>query len=181
MSKAKSDEGVAITAIGRALDKVDDAAARDRVLEWALKKYGTAAKAAPQALSEQHHYRARSEPVSVDGNTKAGDLFELADPQSDGDRILVVGYWLETAKATTDFDSQTVNSELKALGYGLTDVNKKFDSVVARRPQLIRQTSKSGKSKQARKKFKLTAEGRKRVEALLRGEKPATEAAEKQE
>jgi hypothetical protein len=45
-----------------------------------------------------------------------------------------------------------------------------LNSLIAKKPQLVIQTRKSGSSQQARKKYKLTNEGLNKVERMLRGE-----------
>jgi len=44
-----------------------------------------------------------------------------------------------------------------------------FEALLARRPQPVVQTRKTGESKQATKRFKLTTEGKRAVERMLEG------------
>ena len=96
-----------------------------------------------------------------------GDFFDAADPQSEADRALVVAYWLQVVEGASDFESFPVNKHLKNLGHPVSNITRAFDSLMGQTPRLILQTSKSGSSKQARKKYKVTREGTKRIQLML--------------
>ena len=96
-----------------------------------------------------------------------GDFFDAANPQSEADRVLVVAYWLQVVEGASDFESFPVNKHLKNLGHPVTNITRAFDSLISQTPRLILQTSKSGSAKQARKKYKVTREGTKRVQAMI--------------
>jgi DNA-binding PadR family transcriptional regulator len=67
----------------------------------------------------------------------------------------------------TDVEAQRVNTELKQLGHGVSNITRAFDALKSQKPALIMQTRKEGTSKQARKKYKVTTEGKKAVERML--------------
>ncbi len=96
-----------------------------------------------------------------------GDFFDAANPTTESDRVLVVGYWLQVVENAEEFESAAVNKHLKNLGHTVSNITRAFDQAIAKRPRLIIQTSKSGSSKQARKKYKVTREGIKRVNKML--------------
>jgi hypothetical protein len=100
---------------------------------------------------------------------RVADIYAVANPSSDGEKVLVVGYWFHTARGDGELDSQAINTELKNLGYPITNVTRAVTSLAKSVPRLVVQTKKSGSTKQARKKFKLTVEGIKRVEHMLGG------------
>jgi hypothetical protein len=56
---------------------------------------------------------------------------------------------------------------LKNLGHGVKDITKVFSSLIATSPQQVIQTRKSGTSRQARKRYKVTKAGIARVQELL--------------
>jgi len=97
------------------------------------------------------------------------DLFAAAAAQTDADRALVVGYWLQIITSQPDFDSFTVNRDLKNLGHGVANITSAFDTLIERKPQHVIQTRKSGSAKQARKRYKLTEEGKKAVQRMVAG------------
>ena len=91
-------------------------------------------------------------------------FFFAANASTVTDKALVVSYHHQVVGGEDDFDSYTINKELKNLGHGSTNITRDFDSLIARR--LVMQTRKSGKAKQARKRYRLTHEGLKAVEAM---------------
>jgi hypothetical protein len=94
-------------------------------------------------------------------------LFEAAQPSTQGEKALAGAYWLQVVQGRADFDSQTLNTDLKQLGHGVANVTSALDQLIRRRPQMVLQVRKSGTSKQARKKYRLTNEGIKRVKTML--------------
>lgn len=94
-------------------------------------------------------------------------LFDAAKPTSGLDRLLVVGYWHQVVSGEEDLDSQTLNGELKHLGYPSANITRDMASLVNRSPKLVIQVRKDGTSQQARKRFRLTREGIKSVQSML--------------
>jgi hypothetical protein len=96
-----------------------------------------------------------------------GDFFDAADPQTESDRVLVVAYWGQVVENVSDFESFPINQQLKNLGYPVSNITRALDTLINQSPRLVLQTSKSGNAKQARKRFKVTREGIKRVQSML--------------
>jgi hypothetical protein len=164
-------ELAAMSTIRTALDALDEPT-RERILRWARDRYGASKSAAPR------------EPVSVHGSWRGdtlprqqaltnfsdvADIYAAANPSTDAEKVLVVGYWFHTVRAETELDSFAINTELKNLGYPIGNVTRAVTALASMVPRLVVQTKKSGTTKQARKKFKLTVEGMKRVEQMLGG------------
>jgi hypothetical protein len=97
------------------------------------------------------------------------DLYSAASPGSDSERALVVGYWFQSLLGEQDLDGFQINKELKHLGHGISNITTALSSLIERKPQLVIQTRKSGNSKQARKRYRLTDAGVKAVDRLLAG------------
>lgn len=143
-----------------------------RVLHWACDRF----------LDEQIKTRAQGEeplpprtplpnsvPVPPNPEQKEynsiAQFYSAVSPDNDAERVLCIAYWFQVIGGESDVDSQTVNKELKHLGHGVANVTSAFTSLITRKPQLVIQTRKSGTSQQARKRFLVTAEGKKFVEA----------------
>jgi hypothetical protein len=136
-----------------------------RVVKWAADKYsvqlaGATTTAAAQSDSPQPKIVAADLP----------DYFNRAQPGTGAEKGLVVAAWLQTVQGMSDFDSGSVNRELKNLGYQSSNITRDFDDLMARRPKLVVQTRKSGSTKQARKLYRVTHEGLAEV-AKMRGER----------
>ncbi len=96
-----------------------------------------------------------------------GDFFDAANPQTEADRVLVVSYWLQAVEGAADFEAFPVNKHLKNLGHSVSNITRAIDSLIDQTPRCMLQTGKSGSSQQARKKYKVTREGLKRVQSML--------------
>lgn len=95
------------------------------------------------------------------------DLYHAANPETEADKALVAGYWTQVCQGNETFDSFTANSALKDMGYTVSNITRAFDFLMAQDPKYVMQTKKSGSSRQARKAFKLTQAGLKRVAEML--------------
>jgi hypothetical protein len=153
-----------------ALEPLDDEA-RLRVLTWVSGRYDLAPVARPQAIVEEAAEEAADIPTAPSASASQfqnlGELFGAANPRTNGEKALVAGYWLQVKGGAEDLTSQAVNTELKHLGHGVANITAALEELKSARPALAIQLRKSGSSQQARKKYKITAAGEKRVEALV--------------
>lgn len=167
-------ELTAMTEVAKALQPLDEHAVR-RVLHWAADRFGASiavATGGPALGSCEINEPAESgELVSVaDSFDTVADLYSAASPRNDPEKALVVAYWFQKLCGQADFDSASVNRELKHLGHSVSNITAALSSLIGRKPQLVIQTRKSGSSQQARKKYMLTAEGLNFADRMLSGE-----------
>jgi len=151
-----------ITAMGeisRAMDKVPEDA-RARVLNWILQRYGSKREGSLNTVSIPTN---ESSPEFSD----FASLFHAADPKGQTEAALVAGYWLQVSNNQNEWDSLSANSELKNLGQPMANITETLTRLMKSNPRLVMQTAKSGSAKQARKKYKLTVQGIKKVQAML--------------
>lgn len=153
-----------------------DEAARQRVIDWAIKRYGGAiASAAASARASQHVSAKRAAPAAEAANANSSeyadfaDLYDAADPKTDHMKALVGGYWLQVCGGATSFPSVAVNALLKNHGHPVSNITRAFDLLRGSKPSYAAQLEKSGKSQQARKKMKLTTAGTRKVQAMIAG------------
>jgi hypothetical protein len=143
-----------------------------RVLQWTAGSFGVSVSVSPRAKSVITKVE---EEGGIDGTPTAesfADLYAAAQPKTDADRALVAGFWYQFKEGQEEFASQTINSALKNLGHGVSNITKALEALKAQSPALVMQVRKSGSSQQARKKYKLTDAGKKAVE-LLTGQREA--------
>jgi hypothetical protein len=163
----------ALRKVAEALSGLDDAAI-NRVLTWAADRFGakivTSKSAGNLKLDEADGETDTTTHDEVRTFEDVATFFSCAAPKTDADRALVVGYWVQYHVGAAEFEAFTINQELKNLGHGVGNITDALDKLKSRKPQLVIQTKKSGTSRQARKKYKLTNAGRLAVEAMLRGE-----------
>ncbi len=149
-------EIAALGQIDRILKTLEPAGAL-RAVRWLSERYGTRglAPAVPGAGA------------GGESSLDVADLFTRANPVTQDQKALVVGYWFQVMNESGDLDAQAINTALKQLGHGMKNITAAFDHLISARPQLVIQVRKSGNSKQARKRYRLTTEGIRRVRAML--------------
>jgi hypothetical protein len=155
----------AMSSLTQALDGLEPEVTA-RVLRWANERYGISLP--PRGKGAAAGVGGGTDPGNVDFPDIAS-LMDAATPANGPDRALTAGYWFQVVKGEADFTGQAVNDELKHLGTGLPNVTESFNSLMKRRPALAMQVQKSGKTKQARKRYRLTEAGTRRVRALIAG------------
>lgn len=101
--------------------------------------------------------------------TSFAELYAAASPGTNGERALVAGYWLQVCEGADGFTGGGANKELTNLGHKLPNVTDAINSMKNRKPMLILQVKKSGSSRQARKTYKVSEEGAKRVREMIDG------------
>lgn len=146
-----------------------DAPAIARVLRWAADAFKTKAGMFVSDMTTATSEVSTSAPALKPQYDSLADFYSAASPTQANDKALLIGYWLQVLQDGGDFDAQSVNKELKHLGHGVANITSAFDSLMARKPQLVIQTKKSGTSRQARKLYRLTLEGQRAVERMLSG------------
>lgn len=95
------------------------------------------------------------------------DLYHAASPETESDKALVAGYWIQVCQQKDGFESFAANSVLKDMGYTISNITRAFDALMAQDPKYVMQIKKTGTSRQARKVYKLTQAGLKRVGEML--------------
>uniref|UniRef100_UPI0009FE8D8E hypothetical protein n=1 Tax=Mycobacterium avium TaxID=1764 RepID=UPI0009FE8D8E len=162
--------------VSKALGGLEEEA-RSRVVRWVAERYGITLGAVP-----------RKQIGGGAGKDVGGDEFDALDEHADDEGpawnhfaelyhasgasthpegMLVAAYWVQVLKGQESFGSLELNKLLKDLGHGVTGTAKVMTMLIAKKPALILQLKKSGKSQQARKTYKLTDAGKKAVEQMI--------------
>jgi hypothetical protein len=153
--------------IAEALESLD-VDTRRRVLKWAAERYQPKVHVGSASIVEAMGTVTSQATHAPHSFLTVHQLFDAAAPQTGLEKVLVVAYWFQVVQGQADWDSQTVNSELKQMGHPSSNITRDMDSLMSRTPRLVMQTRKQGVAKQARKLFTLTREGTKSVEAMLK-------------
>lgn len=169
--KGLSKELSAMAQLEEALNALSEEE-RGRVLSWAGSRFGVAIAAAQKTARAKVGGGAEDDADEAqedkpDASTSLAEFYDAAAPTSDGEKVLVVAYWFQYRQGETELDAQKLNSNLKHLGHGIGNVTRALESNKSQKPALIVQMRKEGTTKQARKKFKVTNEGKKVVERML--------------
>jgi hypothetical protein len=144
-----------------------EADAVGRVLRWAQARF---APTGDQGHDEGSAQDSSGEATDTQMFEEIADIMDAASATTGAERVLVTAYWFQVGQGAPNITGQQVNDELKNLGIGVSNVTMAFDDLMKRKPALAMQVQKSGKSKQARKKYKLTSAGIRHVERMFRGE-----------
>ena len=160
----------AMAAVNAALTGLElDAAAR--VLRWAADRYKVTLPVAAGRGSGGGKGAGSSEEAEERGGNQEyehfSDFYDAADPTTEADRVLVAGYWFQVLKGQGELESQALNKELKQTGHAVTHMPHALDDLMKAKPRLMIQLKKKGTTRQARRKFKLTTEGVKKVRGML--------------
>jgi hypothetical protein len=152
-----------------ALDKLGNNDARARVLRWASDRYGVPLAVSGPARPETGTFDGRVDDMAPRGADirEASepvyeafvDFFDAVDPKSDVDKALTAAYWLQVFSKQPSWQSLRVNNLLKDMGHGVANVTSALRTAQERKPALVRQVHKSGRSQQSWKTYKLTTSG----------------------
>lgn len=147
--------------VSAALDHLDEAA-RARVLRWAADRFATAELLAPPKPK-------REDPVEDVAFESIFVLFEAARASSDAERAILAAFWFQVVEGAASFGGGQVNDALRQMGVGIGNIAQALNRLTARRPALVQQISKAGRSAQARKQYRLTTAGISAARGLLVG------------
>jgi hypothetical protein len=134
------------------------------VLKWAAERYQP--RAAP-LTAEAAPTPSLLPPLSTQSFLSVHQLFDAASPESGIQKVLAVAYWFQVIQGEVEWDSQTINTELKQMGHPSSNITRDLDVLMSRTPRMVMQVRKQGTTKQARKLYTLTREGIKVVEEQL--------------
>ena len=157
------NEFEAMQTVYQALAGLDEDAQK-RVFYYVSSRLGIVTSPPPKAGSTEQLSDAAGEEVSS-GFAEFGELFDAFEPRTDAEKALSAAYWSAVFDQEESFDSQRLNTMLKNLGHGGTNIPRALGALAEQKPSLVIQTRKSGPSKQARKTYKITRSGISLVEA----------------
>lgn len=162
----EDEEINAMKQVAAALGPLDENA-RTRVLHWAVSRFNVNSPMVPSISKAQAGGGDVSAATGPRQFETFAELFEAASPSTERERALVASYWVQVIQGQPSFGSQVLNDALKDLGHGVGNITDALTALKEERPALILQLKKSGTSKQARKTYKLTQEGIRRVQAMI--------------
>jgi hypothetical protein len=170
-AKLKHDEVDAMRDVTAALEPLGSDE-QGRVLRWAAERFSVALSQSGGGRSARREDPARRGSAAEEPED-AGEFYSQTDPEKEPERALVMAYWVQEVRGDGEFDAHTVNTQLKHLGHGVSNITRALDDLKARKPQLVIQVQKSGKSQQARKRYKVTSAGKAEVQRMLTAQSDA--------
>jgi hypothetical protein len=160
----------AIAKIVETLEPLEEAD-RQAVLTYVNHRYAKAIHVRTSAIDVG---RAESLSSNQDDNRRSAlfadfpQFFHAFDPQTDVDKALIAGYWIQILQGNDGFESFSANRMLREMGYPIGNITRALDNLMESEPKLVHQVRKSGVTKQARKVFKLTQMGIRKVDEVIR-------------
>ena len=110
----------------------------------------------------------RMNPSNVSTYSSFAEAYVAAKPSTNADKALVAGFWLQICQKNLEgFKSQDANRELANSGHRINNITDALSSLINATPPLALQTKKSGRSRQARKTYKLTKAGINRIQEMI--------------
>lgn len=171
MNEAAAEEDLelaAMSGIGKLLSPLEPDA-RSRVMAWVCAKFGLERTMLSSHNGQNAGTREVETPASPNDTSLLKDLatlLEAASPTSDKERLLVAAYWMQEIQKEK-VTAIPINKQLTQFGYPVSHISQAFDILITQKPALVLQTHKSGSTKQAKRTYKLTAQGIKAAKALL--------------
>lgn len=159
---AQDDELEVMGAVYNEFMRVDDEA-KQRVLDWIAGKFSLISS--KNAITGTKPLA--GETITIESFDSVADAFTTASPEIDRDKALIVAAFLQRKMGKGEITGYEINQELRQLGHGLRNVTDAMSQMMEKKPKLMIQVKKEGKSKQARKKYKVTSEGFKAVQEML--------------
>jgi hypothetical protein len=98
------------------------------------------------------------------------DLYGAArSPRTEAEKALLAGYWLQVCEGAASFGAFAANKALKHLNKGVDNITVAFERLKNQNPPSALQVAKKGRSRQARKTYKLSPAGIRSVEEMIDG------------
>jgi hypothetical protein len=152
--------------IANAISDLDENT-RKRIIQWLISREGLTLSG--QVLTEPRIAKIFSNSTSIESSQdqSLSEFFYSVDLQNDMERAVAVAYYLQTVDGKEELSSQEINDELKHLGYPISNITKTLNKAMETTPRLMHQTRKEGNARQSRKKYKVTHEGMKFLQAKV--------------
>lgn len=167
----------AMSAIAEALTGLESEAV-SRVLRYAAERHNISlGRPSPSAQQAKRATERQAEVSDEKTFSDVASFYDAANPRTEPEKVLVIGYWFQEVEKQEELESQLLNTTLKNMGHGVSNITKSFQALMNHSPRWAIQTKKAGTSKQARKKYRITTEGIKRVRAMINGQAPTEDEA----
>jgi len=175
-----SSDVAVLLQVHQSFERIKDDAAYERVLQFLANKRGLRVVRVGGSVGVRGD-------VAMPERDEAGaegpdfpSLFNDARPQTDADKALVAGYYLQALKGQQDFDSASLHDMLRKLGHVMSNISRAMSALMATTPNLVMQTGIVGKGHHVRKRYRLTPAGIKRVTTMIEQNSEATTTCELQ-
>lgn len=146
-----------------------DTDARQRVLRWAISRFAEDIQSESKVIIQPDNLSIppQTECLDLGRFSTIADLFALAQPKTETQKVLLSAAFLQHNNDGTELTGREINNELNHLGHGVKNITVAVNGLMNRKPCLMIQTRKEGRTKQAQKKYKVTVEGFNAIRKML--------------
>ncbi len=136
-----------------------DENARQRIIDWVIEKLSIDISKHKIVKSEKNQEMVSAQGLGIKSFKSVSHIFAKARPKNDVEKVLIIAAYLQETKVDAELTGREINKKLYVLGHGVRNITSTIGSLINKKPQLMIQTRKEGKTKQAQKKYKVTEEG----------------------
>lgn len=150
--------------------KTLDAETQNRVINWVKSKLSLNQVATSQIAATQvstFPTKALTVGPDITAFESAAELISLAPETRDIDKVLIVSAFIQEKFGKTELVGREIQAELHNLGFRVANITSTIGALSKRKPQLMIQVRKEGKSQQAQKKYRVTVAGLNTVKTIL--------------
>lgn len=133
--------------------------AQKRVINWLTGRLNLSGQIKQKIQNNQESFNGDDINSYFSSYKTLADLFAIANVKSDQDKVLLTASYLQVKNNVPELISREINKELENLGHKVGNITNTISSLMFKKPQLMIQTRKEGKTQQAQKKYKVTIEG----------------------
>lgn len=137
-----------------------------RVIEWLVKKLSLLDLLGFEGLQKKNikkeildNLKGTEINNDIASFDSVADLFAASNANSDQEKVLLIASYLQIKNSLSEITSREINKGLQHMGHGVGNITNTISGLIDKKPQLMIQTRKEGKSQQAQKKYKVTTEG----------------------
>lgn len=141
--------------------------AQIRILGWVRSKLSLQKGEPGIVLDKMGNPEVSSESAVIASFDSIADIFAEGMPNTDVDKVLLASAYLQEKSGGSDLTGREINAELHNLGHRVANITSSVSGLINRKPQLMIQTRKDGKSQQAQKKYRVTVAGLNAAKAML--------------
>jgi len=110
-----------------------------------------------------------SEQATVRSYRDLPDFISAGNPKNDWEKALLALYYIQVIEENSDgVKGAQINNRLKFMGHIISNITVAMNTLMSRRPQLVIQTAKTSNTMQGKKTYRITTEGEKVVETMLK-------------
>jgi len=165
-----------------------DGDSKQRVISWLVDKFGLSNDAAIQMKQSAPGMGGRDSamghsamgmaklspdmplPEKLTGFDTVELLFNQIYTKTEPEKVLVVASYLQEKSELQELGGRRINTELKRMSQGVKNITAAISSLTRKNPPLMSQTKREGSSPQAKKQYRVTEEGIRRVnESIKKG------------